>query len=423
MYCVKCGAKLDDGFMFCGHCGAKVIKPDGIQHAASEMKPAEESFDDSNVSESYVENDISLNDNSVSKDAADVISENTPVESCELQEKENLEDEANVSDSDTTCLETSKQKIKQKREKGKHSVGSHIVSVFVSILLMLSLLLTLAVAMARMVLHPRNISGGFLNVNVEKLKVEDVMDRDVLEDAGLKCESEKIVDVIFENIDQENLKDELTEEEFKDIIKSDAFSEYIGNVVGDNLEKIAAGKKSDIITIDDVCDFLQYEDDEIEEIIGYEITDKRIENLRKNLNENFSDIFDELQDVSLKKTIGSGPASVVESVFEDWLLILLIVLDLVLVALIFVIMRSATLGFRYCGIPATVVGVIYTALSAFLVFGGVYAVSSYRVVGDFVTGMVSVSGIGLLLMSILVLIFGILMLIISGILNRSARNN
>ncbi len=445
MFCTQCGAKLQDGFLFCSQCGHKIerIEADVPENKVMNepkaedltvtavdveetVETAEEASCESNIEEVLEEEKIEETvENTV--DSNSEVSEETTESSeemaDEISEKQDVVEEvADISETGSATEETNEEvQIEpeteaQPKPKKKRRVGAHIAASFVSVILALSLILTMVLAMAKIVLGSNVVSNTLADMDIKDIKVEDIIDEGIIEDAGLVYESDELLDFIYDNIDQENLDDELTEDEFKDIIDSDAFAEYIGEIIEKNIKSILKGKKTDLITIDNVCDFLRDEDDEIEEIIGYEITDERIENLRNNLNNEFSDIFSSVQDISLKQIAGKGAENAIVFMLEDYMIIALVVVDLLLIALLMLIMRVVPSGLRYCGVTSVIVGVIFTTVVMLLNFGIVDSLGLIDIVSELITNAVSYMFVPLLILSVAPLLLGIGFIVAAAII-------
>ncbi len=480
MFCEKCGAQLNENACFCSQCGNKVeyysestenetpeevcvnveqvevtsnetnvdargvdIQGVEVQGEADEsavdtedgiVEDASEEFCDIAADEvlqtedvpsedDSVMDEISVSDESAVEKQDDAVassvdtvapSDNSPEEV--NNSSENVSDEKVVSNEQVVdeTPEASKP-IKRKRR-----VGAHILSSFLAIILFAFILITVTIGVFKVAFQSETIADTLSAIDLKDITVDDIADRDVLEEIGLVCDGDNVFDIIYDNIDQDQLADPLTKDEFEAIIENEEFGKYIGDVLDKNVNDLLEGKSTNLLTIEDVTDFLEKEKDTIADIVGYEITDQRVENLRKTLNDSYADVFD-----SLKIDVNSSPESktviVTASILlSDWLLILLIVFDVLLAVLIFLVMKSFRFGFVYCGIPLVIVGTLYT-ISAGLLLIGIMNVFISGAVAQFINQLAGVVLVKILIISGSVLVGGIIMLVIAKIIKSVQR--
>lgn len=411
MNCKNCNSPMGPNDKFCTNCGNK-----------------REAIPESNVDVSLQNEDILQQSDLLeqpqlcSEDKNDELITETAAEEVQASADESnacdigktLENNDIVQPMNNTVIQnTNKNNVKTN---GK-SVIAKVISGFLCIVLAVFVVATVAVAVVQNALSSNSIANMISSIELDEIKIDDIADKEELEAIGLKCESDNVLDIIYDNINQTDLADPLTKSEFQDIVNNDEFSEYIGKTIEENFENVIEGKTDVIISVDDICGFLEKEDEFISDVVGYEITEERIENLRTVLEESYSEVFVSLDIKALDDTIGDAGAMTVIIAFSDWVLIALIIFDVLLAILIFLILHSFRLGFLYCGITSSVVGLIYTLPAVVLAIGsGIFFNSS--ILGELISQIMGVAVTPLLITSLSLFGLGLLMLIISLIINK-----
>lgn len=433
MCCKECGHKLEENARFCSNCGAKVEEIPEIEveeNAVLEVPVMSENSEAVSIEEltcETVSEDFQTQeqlDDDVSERFQDIDNTESVGEVCEVEEHGDADAVSEEQKTDEALTEVSTAKIitenvKQKRSKTKKtscvkrtSVWGHVFASITSVFLALFLIITFIVATGSMLFSSETISEMLDEIELDDIDIEDFISKDELEENGLKCESDNLFDIIYDNIDQSDLADPLTKSEYRKIIDSDEFTLYFGEVIEKRIDSIVAGKTTSLIEPDDILDFLREEKKAIKKIIGYEITDERIDNLEKNLNENFSEAFG-----SLEVKLGTSPAAkAVSVVFAKWLLPLLILVDVLFCVLIFIIVRSARVGLKYCGVTMLIVSLIF-AIAAYGLYICVVEFFNF----NFLSDALSAGIFKLLIIYLSVFASSVIMLITSAIIKRVQR--
>ncbi len=444
MFCTHCGSKVEDGNVFCTNCGAKLEQiPESATPAeevfvVSEIEEAVEGADvqavvieekvedygiktleEPIIDEAYEEESVGTPevfvgdvDADASKEAEEIViddaveekTEAFAVEPTALDEKlDEIVFEKPVEVQPENTVKPTKNRLK------KASVGAHICTTLVSILLALFLILTLAVASISSVFSSGVISNVIKEIDLANLDVETFSSKEELEKQGLKCESDNLLDVIYDNIDQSNLADPLTKNEYRDIVESEVFTDYMSKLINKKVDSAMSGKKTKLLESEDIITFMRSEKDEISKVVGYEITDERIENLEYNMDKKLNVMFDSLE-INLGANAGTKAFTVV---FADWLMPILILIDVLFCILIFIIVRSARIGLKYCGVTMLVVSLLFVlaTVAAYFILTQILSVA---VLADIASTVL----LNVLIINLSVLGASILMLLIAFIIKK-----
>ncbi len=477
MYCENCGAKASDEAKFCSQCGSKLnFSNKNEQETEIIENPVEtesviiEKVDDVIETEEQEISVVPL-DNDLQENAEADVLENNDSERIEeivciteqpLEQNESAEQPENVEqpqetqepesvevpeevqenkeasqptepqtievnplndknddiqNQEFTWTKTTKAKLpKQTKTANKTKrVGAHIACVFISILLALFMITTVAVVLANALIDTDMISSTLTNLDLGDIEIDDVSDKQTLEDLGLICESDNVLDVIYDNIDQSALKEPLSKDQFEEIITNKEFVEYIAENSSKNISRLVSGKPAQIVSADDICDFLEKEDKIVEDIVGYTFDDEMIENLRERLDESYKEIFESLKIESLDDVFEESAAAIIEIVFSDWLLIVLIIIDILLIVLLFLVISSFRLGFVYTGITSIVVSAIYLIASIPMLFG-LFELIFDGMAAQLITQASSAALVFLIIICSSILLIGVLMLVTAKII-------
>ncbi len=343
MFCEKCGKEIQENAFLCNEC---------LQNE-NNAKPLD--IDDENTKKVESEEVLPNSDNcEISEECQNAVSDGIVVETTEA-------DEQNLP-----------RRIKEKR---KRRIGAHIGSTLLAILLAVLLIVTTCLLIIREAVSPDTIKQMINNIDLNEVKIDDQADKELLEEHGLICNSDNLFDIIYDNIDQSELPQPISKEEFRSIVENEQFREYFGQIFGLSIESLTSGDRSDVVTPDDIIDYLASNREHLSQLLGYELTDERLENLRSTLVNDYGKVFEAIGDKKLDVVLGDSLANVINVVFSDWLFLILLFADIVIAGLIFVILRSVTSGVKYCGITMTVVGVIYLCVSIAVLNGVLSALS------------------------------------------------
>lgn len=453
MTCNYCGKSLNENDVFCSQCGNKVepivcdevpaeeptiLEPETpLADAVEELSETEEceecvSCDDDVETEDFESNESEETeilcpesteyeeeldgDEDVLDETVEFVKTTDP-EDAVFENEEVYEEESETSEEVPKQTETVKKKKKKLAKIHKRGIGSHLGSFALSILLALLMITTLALFVARGAITENSIKEIFSSIELEEIKIDSNADKRELEELGIKCDSDNVLDIIYDNIDQEALKEPLTKDQFREIIKNDAVSEYFGDLIGKNLDAAVDGKKVSLITTDDIIGFIEKEEALVTDILGYELTDDHKNNLRTTLDTNFGDVFETLEIKELESVVGKAPAVIINVVFSDWLFIGLIVICALLIVLIFLVLRSFRLGLLYNGITIMIVNFIYLVCALALMFGILDLLIS-GINAELLTQVVSVVLWDLVIITFSAVFVGIVMIVVSKIIKK-----
>ncbi len=470
MFCNKCGKPIGDDDVFCAACGTKVVRVpetettvvteetlDIVEPASVEVNNVVEEIASDYISEEVIEPSIDevveeaeepemapMVDETVSfRSEADtsetevqtefveavveepvieesvieeVVIEEPVVEEVEsretvFEEKIAVEEPAVAPVPDTSdAVSVEKPKKKKLASIHKRGAGAHIGATILSIILSVFLVLTMTIAILRSAVSEDTIADIFSNLELDEITVDETLRND-LADMGIVTDGDNILDIVYDNIDQDALKDPLTKEEFKKIADDEDVAEAIGEFLGKNIDSLIEGKAIELKP-EDIVKLIEDEKDTIERVIGYEITEERLDNLRITLDENFADFFEDYKSLEIKSVVGSTASMVIDIVFADWLFILLIAIDVLFAILIMLIVHSFRLGFKYCGIVLVVIGSIFLAGSLFILFDGL-ELFMRGVIAKMITQVVGVVVWDLVIITASLVFVGVLMLLAS----------
>ncbi len=254
-------------------------------------------------------------------------------------------------------------------QKKKRRTLAHIGATLLSILLALLLIATTCLIVIRDAVSSSTIEEMMNNVNLDEVKIEDVADKELLESYGLVCESDNVFDIIYDNIDQEELPTPISKDEFRSIIEDEQFREYFGEIFSGSIEALTSGNSSDVVTPENIIDCLEVNREKFSSVLGYDLTEERLDHLQTTLEEDYGEVFEAIGDQKLDTLVGENVASTINFVFADWLFATLIVSVIILCGLIFLVLRSLSSGVKYCSIPFIVVGVVFLCASVAILNG------------------------------------------------------
>ena len=164
-------------------------------------------------------------------------------------------------------------------------------------------------------------------------------------------------------MDQSELPYPISKEDFRAIIENEQFREYFGEIFGVSIEMLTSGDSSDVVTSDDIVEYLASNREEFSLILGYDLTDERLENLKQTLDNDYGKVFEAIGNKKLDSLMGEDVANAINFIFADWLFVVLILSDIIVCGLIFLVLRSVSSSVKYCSITMIVVGVIFLCAS------------------------------------------------------------
>lgn len=351
MFCEKCGKEFQEDAALCSECQASENSAEAPENA---IETIEAEYTD--INEDVLQENVTPSDT---------------IEKATVEESVSESLEATFDSSETEEIKLPK-RIKEKRMR---RVFAHIGASLLSIVLAVLLFVTASLWVIRDVVSPDTIKEMISNIDLDEVKIEDIADKELLESHGLKCESDNLFDIIYDNIDQSELPHQVSKDDFRAIVEDEQFREYFGEIFGTSIEALTSGNSSDVVTPDDVVDFLASNDDKFSEFLGYELTEERLDNLKVTLENDYGQIFEAIGDKKLDTLVGNDFANVINIVFADWLFWTLIIADIIVCGLIFLVLRSVSSSVNYCASTLIVIGVIFLCVSALIdgllsMFGG-----------------------------------------------------
>ena len=173
-------------------------------------------------------------------------------------------------------------------------------------------------------------------------------------------------DIIYDNIDQNELPNPITKDEFRSIVEDEQFREYFGELFGTSISALISGDSSDVVTPQDVVDYLDSNGEKFSEYLGYDLTEERLENLKYTLETDYGQIFEALGDQKLDVLVGEDVSETINLVFSDWLFWSLVFSDLLICGLIFLVLRSVSSSINYIASIIILIGVLFLCISALI---------------------------------------------------------
>lgn len=302
------------------------------------------------------------------------------------------------------------------------TVAVHVFACVLTFLFVISLILTVALGILRTTVSKSIIRDMIHNINLEDIVIDDESEKEKLEQLGLKCESSDLFNIIYDNIDQSKMADPLTKDELQAIVKHEAFREYFGDIISANVESLISGETTDVVAPADVVDFLRSEEDDFSKILGYELTEERLQNLQESLEQDYRYIFEELSNKNISDIVDDDSAVIIRVLFSDWLFTVFIIIDLVLGILIFLVLRSFSFGSRYCGIAVASVGLLYLTILLLINFGWLGGNTDEALVFAF-TQLVNVILWKAIAVAITLVVVGVMIALSMIIINRYRKNH
>ncbi len=341
MFCEKCGKEIQEEAALCNEC-----------------KLSEDIGKNSEIADEAIVADNINNDDSLANN--EIVSESINTVDVEDHTSEAVESTLDSSEIEEIKLP---KRIKEKRMR---RVFAHIGASVLSIILAILLFITASLWVVRDVVSPDTIKEMINNIDLDEIKIDDIADKELLESHGLKCESDNLFDIIYDNIDQTELPNPISKDDFRAIVEDVQFREYFGEIFGTSIEALTSGDSSDVVTPHDVVDFLASNGDKFSEFLGYDLTEERLENLKVTLEKDYGQIFEAIGDKKLDTLVGNDFAGIINLIFADWLFWCLIAADILVCGLIFLVLRSVSSSVNYCASTFIVVGVLFLCVSALI---------------------------------------------------------
>ncbi len=450
MTCKNCGNPLNENDVFCGQCGSKVepiveeqldleekvvLDSQSAVTDCEETPSCEEDVELKTTESCAIEATESLSSESEELSNTEA-SEDAKVENeVDFEEASNESADESVAEPEAEPVAESKEEVDEKSEtskeipeltvtKGKkllkihkRGIKTHLGALALSILLSILMVTTLALFVVRNAITENSVKEIISSLELEDISIYSRSDKSDLEELGIRCDSDNVFDIIYDNIDQNALKEPLTKEQFSRIMNSNTVSEYFGRLISRKLGSAVDGKSVLLISTDDIIDFIEDEEKFVSGILGYELTEEHKNNLRITLDMNFGEAFKTLEIKDLEHIVGKVPAVMIGVVFSDWLFIGLIIICVLLIVLIFLVLRSFRLGFLYNGITILVVNLLYLVTSLSLMFG-ILSLWMSRVNSSLITQVVSVVLWDLVIITFSAVFVSVIMIVVSGIIKK-----
>ena len=381
MFCENCGKQLPDNVKFCTGCGTRVLPVD--------------------VSEE-VENDV---DTSTVNDIRNV--ENEPNE--QNIEVETVPEENKASE---TAPEEKKRSIAAR-------AFAHFGAVVLSLILFACVIATTALGLVHNAVSQKTLMSAVDNVNLSKIKVSSVVDVDKLAEQGMNVESENLFDFIYDNINQSAMEEPMSREKFRELVESEEIQGFLTETLNKNIVALASDGRTESDILDDLVDFINQEKKTLSKKLGYELTDKRISNLKKTIDEKYGSSIEKFESVKLDSFVDEKIADIVTISFSNWLFISILIFDILLAILIYIVLRLFKQGTVYCGVVVAFVGAVYLLL----------AFALEALVGMFLNGtalylakqFIGVFAVKMIIVSAIMIVMGILIPIIVYVISNIRR--
>ena len=309
MVCSKCGGEISDDSTLCENCGLKLS----------------------------IENEIDINEKTEGKI--------TEIDELASDSVDIFEPEQKPS----SCC------VKHKKEK---RVLKHTISFLLSLVLCFFLVLTIVSFGVRVILSPASVCEIIEEFELDEMLITDLIDEQTIRSKGLIIKSNRLAEVIYDNLGNVNL----TENEFLKLFESEEFENYLGVKISTNLNEIAKGYTCDIVPDDVFSDFLK-KDGSVKRLIGRALNEDEIAQVSRGI-EKFSFVLNSLSEISLETVLGEGISTFIRIIYDWDILLILISVDLLLMILLILVSACVRCGIRYCGVSLIITG--STLLVAFL---------------------------------------------------------
>jgi len=432
MFCGNCGFELNDTQKFCPNCGlangnfvaTTEEKTDIIEETAFENNESIVCNDEVIETQASLSSEVKCENNEVCNEDKEIeLDCQTEADNTEtIESVEEVESDSGETSADSSVSHENSEMFKEipTQNKPKKRILSSIVAIFLCIILASCFIATSALQIVRTNMSLDGISNALANVDIKNMKITDILTPDEIEDMGLKYKSDDLIEFIIDNVDQSRLEKPLTEKDIEEIIDNDDILNSLRATLSDNLKKLTEGKKSYIITVDDICEIVDEERDFIEDVVGYKIEDNHLRNLRNYLEDNYDGVFAEIDTGSFDDVVGERGILTVALDLTAWLNYVMVIICLLFIALIVLVLRSFRRGFKYIGITGIVCGVIEIA-AAIAAFSLINLIDlNIKLINNLLSGFLGnavqgvlwfgvgalVIGVALLTVAILIRVFG-----------------
>ena len=361
MFCGRCGNKLNDGDRFCGVCGnviqpveptpvveqpvaqAPVVEEPIIEQPVEPVPVVEEPIVEQPVEPVPVVEEPIIEQPVEPAPVVNIVEQNTmPVP--QMQQPYYQESVPNTNYGDT-YNQPPVQKQKKVRTLKKTSVGIKILSIFLCIFMFCFALSSTMVCIVRNFLAEENLTQVMEELDVSDINLVDKYGKQVT-----------LADVIYDTIkDETKDKYDITKKDVSSYLSSRDVNRFLEEIILDYADFFLTGDKLEKLTADEVIDFIQDNQRDIEKKLGYTFTQDDFDYIENEFESgslryiNFS----ALEDSGINTAIISLPFSILSLVLTAVIAFGLFILILVANS------RSIRLWFAYSGVTFVVLGSFY----------------------------------------------------------------
>ncbi len=239
--------------------------------------------------------------------------------------------------------------------------------------------------------------------------------------------SQAISGAISESFEDENGESDISEEEMQEFIKESGIEDLFSEKIGVGMEAILDGEDVALLTEDDIMDFIDDNEELIEDTFDVDITEEMKDEVREEIKA--SDIENTFSTGTITKYIyeeETNPLApvlkTIRAMFTTQMIIIGYVIVLLMwVGIFFLNKRQIWNAGLYLGIPATVVGA-GVSLTALLVKG--FSSVAEDELGGFVKPEMFTALNELLLnIGVIYLVIGIVFIVVCAVLKSAAKRN
>ena len=320
MFCRNCGNKLDAGDAFCANCGSRIISANAgnQQNSVQAPQPVEP-----------VQIPV--------QQSVEPVQAPQPVEPVQIPVQQPIESIQEPIKAE--IVEEKKKSATKKPDSTGKKILRGILSTVISILVYVITVMLMLTISIRSWINPANLEKAVGEVDSVKL-------------AELIVEENEVYESMSEEKRQEACK------EIASVIEKSSVSDIFTDVIYDYAEYILDGDIPERVTAEKIIDKVREEEDELEKILGYEMDETDYEELEAYLAEN-EDVLDSVNDLSR----GNPIINVLKAMSSKVTIILLAVLDVLLLAWLFVVRKWKLNALMWFGIPALLASLEFISMA------------------------------------------------------------
>lgn len=306
-----------------------------------------------------------------------------------------------------------------KRRKGA-GAAECVVSAFLCLLLAAFLLSSVVLTAVRATFSGDTLSDVIKSIisdiDAPELDLSDFLNSEQLASFGTSGNSYRLADLIYDNLDKSRLGYPVTRDEIAEIIGIAASSELVARAISRNVFSFGDDGEAVVIDADGIIDLLKENSESVSQVLGYELTDRDYDNIRKMLGTKFQKVLDALNGgTAVPEKLDRFVSGTVKLLFSDWLPAALWALTAMLALLVFLILKSFLRGLLWCGITVYSVGLVF-ALCGLLVFSGVFLGLLPSSVSGLLSGVFEAVGRNALVIGAIALLAGLASVIVSAVI-------